>query len=183
MILFSDPQDVRQHEALRQVSGGNIVLGAGDARPRLGLPRSLLLLRRLRGTPDQRRPLRYARRHGTVQAPLRDGGGAAPVPEPARPGLPAGSALPQPPRLPLARVPASPPSSHGTAATVPATEPGTTRHAIQRQLAPEDDVVLQRGLAGGGSDGRLDRGGERSGAQAKRPAQKEETQGSRGYDG
>lgn len=148
-------QDVRQHEAVRALPGGDPGLGAGDARARARVPRALLLVRGVRGALDEGRPLRDAGGRRAVPAALRDGRRAASGPEPAGPGLPARPALPRP-ALPLARVPppSSPSSSSPPRAAAPASldappaparQPGVAAaldaHGARRVLASQGALL------------------------------------------
>lgn len=78
------------------VSSGNSRLGAGDARPRAGVPREVFLLRCVCSPADQGRSLWDARRGGPLQIALRDGRGDAPVAVAAGARLSPGAALRRP---------------------------------------------------------------------------------------
>lgn len=73
MILISSPfcfQDVRQHEAMRTLPGGDSVIRIGDACARARLPRALLLVRSVRGALDEGRPVWHAGQRRALPAAL-----------------------------------------------------------------------------------------------------------------
>lgn len=146
-VLFL--QDVREHEAMRPLPRGDPRLGVGDAGQGAGVPRALLLVRRLRGPAHQGRSLRDEGRRCALSAALRDGRRAPPLPEPSGPGLPPRPPLPRP-TLPLARIPPPPPSPPAPlhAPPTPPREPGAAPavHAVRpgRGL-PAQGTLLQRG--------------------------------------
>lgn len=142
-VLFS-LQDVRQHEAMRPLPRSDPRLGVGDAGQRPGVPRALLLVRRLRGPTDQGRSLRDEGRRGAVPVALRDGRRAPPLPEPSGPGLSPRPPLPRP-AVPLARIP--PPSPPPPTAPAPLDAPATSPQPREPGTAPAVHAVRPgRGL-------------------------------------
>lgn len=177
--VFSVPQDVRQHETVRALPGGDPGVRAGDARARARLPRALLLVRGVRGALDEGRPLRHAGGRRAMPAALRDGRGAAPGPEPAGAGLPA--ALPRPAALPLARVPPAPPSSASSRVAAPDAPPAPPQSRQPGAAAALHAFRAGRVLARQGA--LLQRGRRRgTAAQAEGQTQEEEAEGSRSDD-